>query len=157
MTLQRLRHGPDRQHTDGSAGNRKPVTERPPMVQQFDTLLRGGRVIDPATGRDGIADVAVRDGNIVAVEAGLPSDAAGEVIDVAGKVVIAGMIDTHAHVYQHVTGRFGLAPDMVGVESGVTTIVDQGGPSLMTLPGFRTFIAEPAKSRVLCFISAYLV
>jgi dihydroorotase len=127
------------------------------MVQQFDTLLRGGRVIDPATGRDGIADVAVRDGNIVAVEAGLPSDAAGEVIDVAGKVVIAGMIDTHAHVYQHVTGRFGLAPDLVGVQSGVTTLVDQGGPSCMTLPGFRNFIAKPADSRVLCFISAYLV
>jgi dihydroorotase len=114
-------------------------------------------VIDPATGRDGIADVAVRDGNIVAVEAGLPSDAAGEVIDVAGKVVIAGMIDTHAHVYQHVTGRFGLAPDLVGVQSGVTTLVDQGGPSCMTLPGFRNFIAKPADSRVLCFISAYLV
>jgi dihydroorotase len=48
-------------------------------------------------------------------------------------------------------------PDMVGVESGVTTLVDQGGPSCMTLPGFRHFIAEPAKSRVYAFLSAYLV
>ena len=46
---------------------------------------------------------------------------------------------------------------MVGVQSGVTALVDQGGPSCMTLPGFRHFIAEPAKSRVYAFLSAYLV
>jgi dihydroorotase len=67
------------------------------------------------------------------------------------------MIDTHAHVYEHVSGRFGLNPDMVGVRSGVTTVVDQGGPSCMTFPGFRKFIAEPAASRVLAFISIYTV
>ena len=127
------------------------------MDASVDTLLRGGRVIDPTSGRDGRFDVAVSGGRIAAIEPSIPAEAAREVIDVSGKLVIAGMIDTHAHVYQHVTGRFGLAPDMVGVDSGVTTIVDQGGPSCMTLPGFRAFIAEPAESRVLCFLSAYLV
>jgi dihydroorotase len=71
--------------------------------------------------------------------------------------VLPGMIDTHAHVYQYVTGRFGMAPDLVGVQSGVTTVVDQGGPSCMTLPGFRHFCAEPAATRVYAFLSAYLV
>jgi dihydroorotase len=33
-----------------------------------------------------------------------------------------------------VTGRFGLNANMVGVQSGVTTLVDQGSPSCMTLP-----------------------
>jgi dihydroorotase len=47
--------------------------------------------------------------------------------------------------------------DMVGVQSGVTTLVDQGGPSCMTLPGFRHFIAEKAQSRTYAFLSAYLV
>jgi dihydroorotase len=36
-------------------------------------------------------------------------------------------------------------------------LVDQGGASCMTLPGFRHFVAEPATSRVLAFLSAYLV
>ena len=127
------------------------------MDSQFDLLLRGGRVIDPASGRDGVADLAVSGGRIAAIESSLPDDAAQQVIDVAGKIVTAGMIDTHAHVYQHVTGRFGLNADMVGVRSGVTTVVDQGGPSCMTIPGFRHFVVEPSATRVLCFISAYLV
>ncbi|HET7880813.1 MAG TPA: amidohydrolase/deacetylase family metallohydrolase, partial [Acetobacteraceae bacterium] len=126
------------------------------MDTRFDLLLRGGRVIDPASGRDGIADVAVTDGRIAAIDASLPA-AATQVIDIAGKIVIAGMVDTHAHVYQHVTGRFGLNADMVGVRSGVTTVVDQGGPSCMTIPGFRHFVVQPSQTRVLCFISAYLV
>ena len=71
--------------------------------------------------------------------------------------MLPGLIDTHAHVYEHVTGSFGLNADLCGVRSGVTTLVDQGGPSCMTLPGFRHFVAEPAKSRVVAYLSAYLV
>ena len=127
------------------------------MAEGLDIVLRGGRVIDPATGRDGVADVGIAGGRIAAIAATLPDGAAREVVDAAGKLVIPGMIDTHGHVYQHVTGKFGLNADMVGVQSGVTTVVDQGGPSCMTIPGFRAFIAEPAETRVLCFISAYLV
>jgi dihydroorotase len=127
------------------------------MDAQFDMLLRGGRVIDPATGRDGVADIAIRDNKIAAIEPSIPAAAARQVVDVTGGIVTAGLIDTHAHVYEHVTGRFGLNADMVGVRSGVTTLVDQGGPSCMTIPGFRHFIVEPAESRVLCFISMYLV
>jgi dihydroorotase len=127
------------------------------MDSQFDLLLRGGRLIDPASGRDSIADIGISGSRIAAVETSLPVAAARQVIDVVGKIVTAGMIDTHAHVYQHVTGRFGLNADMVGVRSGVTTVVDQGGPSCMTIPGFRHFVVEKADTRVLCFISAYLV
>lgn len=124
---------------------------------RYDLILRGGRVICPASGIDGIRDVAVQDGRIAAVEETILPSAGAEVVDVSGKLVLPGMIDTHAHVYQYVTGRFGLNPDMVGVRSGVTTVVDQGGPSCMTLPGFRHFIAERSDTRVLAFLSAYLV
>ncbi len=123
----------------------------------FDLLLRGGRVIDPAAGIDGIKDIAIRHGKIAAVQPDILPASAKEVVDVTGKLVLPGLIDTHGHVYQYVSGRFGMNPDMVGVQSGVTTLVDQGGPSCMTLPGFRHFIAEPAKSRVYTFLSAYLV
>jgi dihydroorotase len=121
-----------------------------------DILLKGGRVIDPASGLDAICDLRVTDGRIAAI--GAPAAASdAEVIDCRGHLVLPGLIDTHAHVYQHVTGRFGLNADLCGVQSGVTTLVDQGGPSCMTLPGFRHFIVEPASTRVFAFLSAYLV
>lgn len=123
----------------------------------YDLLLRGGRVIDPASGIDCVRDLAIRNGKIAAVQTDILPTSACDTIDVTGKIVLPGLIDTHGHVYQYVTGRFGMAPDMVGVRSGVTTLVDQGGPSCMTLPGFRHFIAEKADSRVYAFLSAYLV
>ena len=128
-----------------------------PDHKSYDLLLRGGHVICPATGVNGVMDVAVRNGKIAAVRKDIPSARAKKVANVRGKLVIPGMIDTHAHVYQYVSGRFGLNADMVGVHSGVTTVVDQGGPSCMTLPGFRKFVAEPARTRVCVFLSSYVV
>ena len=60
------------------------------------TCIRGGRVIDPANGRDGVADVWISDGRIVATPAGTP--AADETFDAAGKIVMAGGIDIHSHI-----------------------------------------------------------
>lgn len=122
----------------------------------YDLILRGGRVIDPAQGIDGPLDVGIRDGQIAAVGRDLPGTTR-EVTDVRGKLVMPGLIDTHAHVYRYVSGRFGLDADAVGVQSGVTTVVDQGGPSVLTFPGFREYVAKPAATRVLAFISAYMV
>jgi dihydroorotase len=127
------------------------------MSQIFDLILKGGRVIDPAAGRDAIADVAIANGRIAAVADSILASSARASVDCRGKLVLPGLIDTHAHVYQYVTGRFGLNADMCGVQSGVTTLVDQGGPSCMTLPGFRNYVAERSASRTVAFISAYLV
>lgn len=125
--------------------------------QSYDCLLRGGTLVDPAAGRNGRFDVAVKDGRIAAVQPNIAAASAATVIDVSGQLVIPGMIDTHAHVYEHVTGKFGLNADLVGVRSGTTTVVDQGGPSCMTIPGFRHYVSEPSKSRAVCYISTYLV
>ena len=127
------------------------------MSGKLDLLLKGGRILDPATGRDEVADIGIGAGKIVDLKPHIPVEAAEQVEDVAGLLVVPGLIDTHGHVYQHVTGKFGLPPDLVGVRSGVTTVVDQGGPSCMTIPGFRNFIVGAARTRILCFISAYLV
>ncbi|MGH7464530.1 MAG: amidohydrolase family protein, partial [Longimicrobiales bacterium] len=61
-------------------------------------LLRGGRVIDPASGHDGTADVLLRDGRVADVGTGfgVPDDA--RIIDAAGLVVCPGLIDLHVHL-----------------------------------------------------------
>ncbi len=59
------------------------------------TVLRGGHVVDPATGRDGVGDVWFEDGRIVAPPAGRKAD---QEIDCSGHVVMAGAIDIHSHI-----------------------------------------------------------
>ena len=127
------------------------------MTLPYDLLLTGGRVVDPAQSLDGDYDVAVRDGRIAAILRSDENCAATKRIDVRGQLVLPGLIDTHAHVFQHVTGRFGLEADLCGVESGVTTLIDQGGPSCMTLPAFREFVVRPKRTRVYAYLSSYLV
>ncbi len=118
-------------------------------------VLKGGRIIDPANCIDHIADLVIVDGKIAPDTTTIPANA--EIISCAGKLVIPGLIDTHAHIFKYVTGRFGLDADTCGVYSGVTTLIDQGGPSCMTLPAFRHFVAEQSSSRIFAFLSAYLV
>lgn len=126
------------------------------LKPSYDLVVKGGRVVDPANGIDAIHDIGIRKGRIAAVAPMLDGSTAKKVIDAAGLVVTPGLVDTHAHVYQYVSGDFGLNPDLVGVRSGVTTVVDQGGPSALTFDGFRKFIVETARTRVYAFISAYL-
>src|SRR5499425_829536 len=122
----------------------------------FDLIVRGGRVIDPASGIDGVHDVAVKDGAIAQVARQVTGTAA-RTVDARNQLVTPGLIDTHAHIYQHVTGDFGMNPDEVGIRSGVTTVVDQGGAAPLTIQGFRRFIKDPAATRVYAFVSNYLV
>ncbi|CAN5652707.1 dihydroorotase [soil metagenome] len=62
-----------------------------------DYLIRGGRVVDPASGRDEVADVLIRSGRIEKIGRELDGEAA-EVIDASGAVVAPGLVDLHTHV-----------------------------------------------------------
>lgn len=61
-------------------------------------LIRGGRVIDPSRGTDGVADVYVVGGRIEAVGRNIAPGAEAEVVDAAGSVVAPGLIDLHVHL-----------------------------------------------------------
>ena len=78
-------------------------------------IIRGGRVVDPASGMDAIGDVAVLDGKIAAVGTALPG--AERVIDATGLVVAPGFIDLHAHGQS-------IPADRMQAFDGVTTSLD---------------------------------
>ncbi len=61
--------------------------------------IRGGRVIDPANGFDGIADVLIEQGRVTAVGADAGADAS-ESMDARGLVVAPGFVDIHCHLRQ---------------------------------------------------------
>lgn len=63
-----------------------------------ELLIRGGRVIDPSRGSDGVADLYIKDGRIEAVGRNIPVEQGVEVIDATGKVVAPGLIDLHVHL-----------------------------------------------------------
>jgi dihydroorotase len=61
-------------------------------------LVRGGRVIDPASGIDRSADVLLQDGKVEAIDQNLGRPDGAIVIEAAGKVVSPGLIDLHVHL-----------------------------------------------------------
>ena len=64
----------------------------PLAAPKFDLVLRGGRVIDPARGLDGIHDVGIRDGTIGAVLRTIDASDALHSLDLAGRLVVPGLI-----------------------------------------------------------------
>lgn len=61
-------------------------------------LIRGGRVVDPASGRDEMADVLLAGGKVEAVGRALGTPDEAEVLDATGLVVAPGLIDLHTHL-----------------------------------------------------------
>lgn len=88
----------------------------------FDILIKNGRVIDPASGRDEIADVAISEGFIKQI--GKIEDQAREVIDAEGKIVCPGLIDVHVHCREpgHEEEETIASASAAAVAGGFTTI-----------------------------------
>ena len=113
-----------------------------------DLVLRGGRVIDPANGLDGLADVAFTGGRVAAVGQGL---AGREVQDVTGQIVTPGLIDLHTHVYWGGTS-LGVEADAYSRQSAITTVADTGSAGPGNFPGFRAHVIDKARVRVLVYL-----
>ncbi len=60
-------------------------------------LIQGGHIVNPVTKTDGIFDLRIEDGRIVAMEAKLWPEAGDEVMDASGKYVLPGFVDMHVH------------------------------------------------------------
>jgi dihydroorotase len=87
---------------------------------EYDLVIRGGRVIDPAQRLDRIADVAIRAGRIAAVGPNIGAGAAAQSLDAQGKLVVPGLIDIHLHARDATL----LPPEILA--TGVTSMVDAG-------------------------------
>ena len=82
---------------------------------EFDLVLLQGRVMDPESGLDGVRNIGIQDGRIVAVS--VDPLRGQNVIDVEGLVVAPGFIDLHAHGQDTKSRRF-------QARDGVTTALD---------------------------------
>lgn len=86
-------------------------------------LVKGGRVVDPAAGLDGVRDLLIENGKIAALRQRI-SDKGAEVINARGKVVCPGLIDMHTHLRE--PGR----EDEETIETGTRAAAAGGFTSL---------------------------
>src|ERR1700737_2284364 len=93
-------------------------------------VIRNGRVIDPASGTDRVADVLITDGRIAGVGADLSAPGA-EVYDATGMIVAPGFIDMHVHLrepgFEHAEN----------IESGSRAAAAGGFTSICCMPNTK--------------------
>lgn len=120
-----------------------------------DLVLKGGRVLDPGQGVDTVTDVAFAEGkvsSIAAFKAGTTAGKEPRVVDVAGKIVVPGLIDLHTHVYWGGTS-IGVEAEPVARRSGTTTFVDAGSAGPGNFAGFRKHVIERSPLRILAYLN----
>jgi dihydroorotase len=118
----------------------------------FDLLIQGGRVIDPAASTDAVLDVAISRGRIASVDSQIPAASARQVVDASSLLVLPGLIDLHTHVFHDFT-YWGVDPDLMAHDSGVTTWVDAGSAGAASLRAFRKHVVRRAGVRIKAFIN----
>jgi dihydroorotase len=94
-------------------------TPRGLAAAKYDLIVKGGRFVDPSRKVDAIRDVAIANGRIASIEAGIPADAV-ETIDARGKLVVPGLIDIHTHATRAKDGP------ALCLADGVTGLIDAG-------------------------------
>jgi dihydroorotase len=117
----------------------------------YDTILTGGRVVDPSQDLDATMDIAFKDGMVEALDKRIEGPTK-ETIDVSGKIVAPGLIDIHAHVNWGAT-YLSVEAETVAKNSGTTTFVDAGSAGAGTFHGFRKHVIEASPLRIIAFLN----
>jgi dihydroorotase len=117
---------------------------------RYDLLLKGGEFIDPGSGRRGRFDVAFTGDKVAAIGPGIDPGLAKQVESVAGVMVVPGVIDMHVHAADGIGPSCN--PDVIGVNRGVTTILDGGSCGVGSFRVLKYVIAAN-KTRVLAFLN----
>ena len=118
-------------------------------AKPFDLLIRNGHLIDPAAGRNEIADVGIRNGVIAAVGRSLSAEGCPDTRDATGSYVSPGWIDLHGHWYE--AGLYGINAE-VGLNHGVTTAVDAGTAGFANFPDFHATAIQNSRAHILAFV-----
>jgi len=113
------------------------------QAARFDLVIKGGRVVDPSLHLDGIRDIAIAGGRIVAVDTTVAGQAA-DTIDARGKLVVPGLLDIHSHCARVADGA------AINLADGVTGFIDAGSQGADRIAEVVTAVkAAPQPGRIL--------
>ena len=116
---------------------------------KFDLVIKGGEVLDPSQGLRGKRDIGMRYGRIEALEADIPAARANRVMNAAGRLVVPGLIDLHAHVF---TSGIGIPADELVLYQGTTTAVSAGDAGASTFATYRRYATAQSRTRIFAFV-----
>ena len=116
---------------------------------KFDLVIKGGDVLDPSQGLRGKMDIGMRYGRIEALEADIPAARANRVMNAAGRLVVPGLIDLHAHVF---TSGIGIPADELVLYQGTTTAVSAGDAGASTFATYRRYATAQSRTRIFAFV-----
>jgi len=126
-------------------------------VEALDLVLKGGHVIDPANGVNGLYDIGVAGGKITRIEPMIQENDARNHVDVSGMFVTPGIIDIHTHVYPFRPSAKSYVEcvnaDAHLFSAGVTTTVDAGTTGWKHFPDFKEGTIDRSRVRILAFLN----
>src|SRR6202165_4807266 len=120
-------------------------------ADKFDLVIKGGDVLDPSQSLRGKRDIGIRWGVIEAIEPEIPAARISKMIDASGKLVTAGLVDLHCHVYPY-GSAIGIPPDEAVQIHGTTTVVSAGDAVVNNLAALRRYIVAQSRARDLSFV-----
>ena len=140
-----------------------------PSEAPYDLVIHAGRVLCPATGRDGPGAVAVRGDRIAAITlasqtqissrastssrdgaegAALPLESARRTLSFPDGILLPGLVDAHAHPARS-GSKYGIDPDTHILPYGSTTLLSQGDAGANNWARYREETVAGSRTRVL--------
>lgn len=118
---------------------------------KIDTIIKNGRVLDPADNIDEVRDIGIDSGMIVKIREG---DEAVQTIDAEGSYVLPGLIDFHIHAFGAGSG-WGIAePDLL-LSTGVTSAVDAGSAGCTNYNALHNLVVNSSMVRMKTMLNVY--
>ena len=101
-------------------------------------LIKGGRIVDPASSLDSLRDLRVRDGVVAEIGENLEAAPDEELFDARGSVVAPGFVDIHVHLR---TPGF---PEKETIATGTEAAVRGGFTTIACMPNTKPALDDPA-------------
>lgn len=112
--------------------------------------IKNGNLISPINGYKNIKkDILIKNGKIQKIDDYIEPQ--GEIINAENLIVTPGFIDIHTHCYPK--SFIGMQPDIIGIEQGVSTIIDAGSSGTDNYEDFKQNYIDKSKTKVFTLIN----
>lgn len=116
------------------------------------TIIKNGLVINPEQTAIVKKPIGILDGKLADPEILVSTHTDINYFDAQGAYVSPGFIDLHTHVFKEHT-ELGIDADLVGVQQGVTTLVDAGSTGIDDYQTFKNNVINKSETEVLSFLN----